>query len=188
MCWKNVPLQNEAENLSRASEYPPPTNLRQVIGPNSSYYSFFFNGAKATSGPRPSQCRGFTITLRPTTLGRTPLDESSANRSDFYPKTHNTHNRYTSMPPAGFEPTVPASKRPHTVRPLGSTFSHLTLSKLILGEQNQCEGNFISIAPRSPKEGRFVFTFIPCTLINKCLLYTNICTSKWCKFIFWEEF
>jgi len=27
------------------------------------------------------------------------------------------------------------------------------------------------------------FMFIPCILINKCLLYTNICTNKWCKFV-----
>jgi hypothetical protein len=30
-------------------------------------------GATAHSGPRPPHCRGFTITLRHTTLGRTPL-------------------------------------------------------------------------------------------------------------------
>jgi len=27
------------------------------------------------------------------------------------------------------------------------------------------------------------FMFIPCILYNKCLLYTNICTNKYCKFI-----
>jgi len=26
--------------------------------------------------------------------------------------THNIHRRQTSMPPAGFEPTIPASERP----------------------------------------------------------------------------
>jgi hypothetical protein len=34
--------------------------------------------------------RGFTITLRHTTLGRTPLDEGSARRRDLYLTTHNT--------------------------------------------------------------------------------------------------
>ena len=29
----------------------------------------------------------------------------------------------------------------------------------------------------------FTFMFIQCILNNKCLLYTNICTNKWCKFI-----
>ena len=28
--------------------------------------------------------------------------------------THNTHKRQTSMPPAGFKPTIPASERPQT--------------------------------------------------------------------------
>jgi hypothetical protein len=34
-----------------------------------------FRGATAPSGPWPPYCRGFTITLRHTTLRRTPLDE-----------------------------------------------------------------------------------------------------------------
>jgi hypothetical protein len=57
--------------------------------------------------------RGFTITLRHTTLGRTPLDEWPARRRDHL-TTHNTHNRQTSMPPAGFEPKIPVSERPQT--------------------------------------------------------------------------
>jgi hypothetical protein len=48
------------------------------------------------------------------TLGRAPLDEGSARRRDLYLTTHNTHKRQTSMPPAGFEPTIPASERPKT--------------------------------------------------------------------------
>jgi hypothetical protein len=38
------------------------------------------------------------ITLRHTTLGRTPLDEWSARRRDLYLTTHDTHKRQTSMP------------------------------------------------------------------------------------------
>ena len=38
---------------------------------------------------------------RRTTVGRTPLDEWSARRREFYLTTHNTHNRQTSMPPGG---------------------------------------------------------------------------------------
>ena len=49
-----------------------------------------------------------------TTLGKTPLDEWSARRRDLYLKTHNTHNRQTSMLPAGFEPAIPASEQPQT--------------------------------------------------------------------------
>jgi hypothetical protein len=58
--------------------------------------------------------RGFTITLRHTTLGRIPLDQWSDRRRNLYLTTHNTHKRQTSMPPAEFEPTIPASERPKT--------------------------------------------------------------------------
>jgi hypothetical protein len=58
------------------------------------------------------------ITLKHTTLGRTALDELSARRRDLYFTTHNTHKRErereTSILPAGFEPTIPASERPQT--------------------------------------------------------------------------
>ena len=53
-------------------------------------------------------------TQRRTTVGRTPLDERSAPRRDLYLTTHNTHNRQTSMPPVGFEPTISAGERPQT--------------------------------------------------------------------------
>ena len=51
-------------------------------------------------------------TQRRTIVGRTPLDEGSARRRDFYLPTYNTHNRQTSMPPVGFEPTISAGERP----------------------------------------------------------------------------
>ena len=41
---------------------------------------------------------------RRTTVGRTPVNEWSASRRDLYLTKHNTHNRQTSIPPAGFEP------------------------------------------------------------------------------------
>ena len=53
-------------------------------------------------------------TLRRTTVGRTPLDEWSARRRDLSLTTHNTHNRQTSTPPVGFEPTISAGERPQT--------------------------------------------------------------------------
>ena len=40
------------------------------------------------------------------------LDNGSARRRDLYLTTHNTHNRQTSMPPAGFEPAFPSSEWP----------------------------------------------------------------------------
>jgi len=81
------------------------------------YLAVFFRDAKAPSGPGPPHYWGFTITLRHTTDGRTPRDEWSARRIDFYLKTHNTHKRQTSKPPAGFELPTTASKPPqnHTV-------------------------------------------------------------------------
>jgi len=59
---------------------------------------------------KPPPCRGFEITLRHTTLGRTPQDERSAYCRDLYLTTHNIHKRQTSMFPAGLEPTIPASE------------------------------------------------------------------------------
>ena len=59
--------------------------------------------------------RGFAITLTGhTTLSTIPLDERSARRREFYLTTHNSHKRQTSVPPAGFETTIPASKRLQT--------------------------------------------------------------------------
>ena len=53
-------------------------------------------------------------TRRRTTVSRTPLDKWSARRRDLYLTTHNTHNRQTSMPPVGFEPTISVGERPQT--------------------------------------------------------------------------
>jgi len=53
-------------------------------------------------------------TQRRITVGRTPLDEWSARRRDHYLTKHNTHNRQTSMPTVGFEPTISAGERPQT--------------------------------------------------------------------------
>jgi hypothetical protein len=47
------------------------------------------------------------------TVSRTSLDDWSFRRKDLYLTTHNTHNRQTSMLPAGFEPTISGDERPH---------------------------------------------------------------------------
>jgi hypothetical protein len=78
------------------------------------YIIFFYHCATAPSGPRPPHYPEFIITLRHTTLGSTPLEEWSAQRRDLYMITYNTHSGQTSMLPAGFEPTIPASERPQT--------------------------------------------------------------------------
>jgi len=75
---------------------------------------FFLPWHNSPTGPRPPHCRGFTITLRHTTLGRISLDEWSARRRNLYLKTYNNHKRRTSMPAVGFEPKNPASERPQT--------------------------------------------------------------------------
>jgi hypothetical protein len=77
-------------------------------------YSSSSLDATTSSGPGPPHCRGFTITLRHTTLGRTPLDERSTRHRDLYMTTHNTHKRQISMPPAAFEPAIPSNERPPT--------------------------------------------------------------------------
>jgi hypothetical protein len=77
---------------------------------------FFHFGATA---PQWAGVSSFTRLLghtqRRTTVGRTPLDEWSACRRDLYLTTHITHNRHTSMPPVGFEPTISAGERPKTL-------------------------------------------------------------------------
>ena len=45
---------------------------------------------------------------------RTHLDKRSGRHRDLYLTTHNNHNRQTSMPQAGFEPTIPVSERLQT--------------------------------------------------------------------------
>jgi len=75
---------------------------------------FFLPWCNCPSGPRPPHYRGVMLTLRCTTLGRTPLDEWSVWHRDLYLTTHNTHKRQTSMPTAVFESTVPATEWPQT--------------------------------------------------------------------------
>jgi len=91
-----------------------------LTGPTSKFSSITLSGHVNFFSPttlcRPGSplYRGFTITLTHNTVARTPLDEWSDRRRDLYLTTHNTHDRQTSMPPAGFEPATPASERPQT--------------------------------------------------------------------------
>jgi len=55
--------------------------------------------------------RGFAITLRHTTVGRTPLDKWSARRRHLYVTTHSTHKRQTDIHAAGEIITHIPSKR-----------------------------------------------------------------------------
>ena len=76
-------------------------------------------------------------TQRRSTVGRTPLDEWSARHRDLYLTTHNTHNRHTSMPPLGFEPTILAGERPQTYALDGAATG--TGTKIPVGPQNTCK-------------------------------------------------
>jgi hypothetical protein len=73
-------------------------NSHHTVPPTSS------SGSTAPRGPGPPQFRGFTITVTHTTLGRIPLDESSARRRDLYLAKYNANRRRTSARPARFEP------------------------------------------------------------------------------------
>jgi hypothetical protein len=55
----------------------------------------FYHGAIVFSGPWPPYCRGFTITLRHTTLSRNPLGEWSARRRNLYLTTRDFNKRQT---------------------------------------------------------------------------------------------
>ena len=95
-------------------------------------HHIFPHGATAPSGPGLPHYGSFRITLRHTTVGRTPLDEWSARITNFYLTTHNNQSRETSMPPAGFEPTIPASERP-----LGSLMT-LLIPKMLINLNMDC--------------------------------------------------
>ena len=62
------------------------------------------------SGPETPYCLGSTITLRRTTVGRTPLDEWSARRKDLYQTKHNNHNRQQSMSSGGIRTHNPSKR------------------------------------------------------------------------------
>jgi hypothetical protein len=84
----------------------------------------FFSGSTAPSGPGPHHWRGFTITLRHTALGRTPLDEWSSQRRDLYLTTHNIHKGQTSMPLVGFEPTSKRTAQTNALDRAGTGSGH----------------------------------------------------------------
>ena len=89
------------------------STARNTPTPEHQWGEIFLPWCNSPSGSRSPHCRGFMITLRHTTLGRTPLDEWSAQCTDLFLTTRNTHKRQTPMPLAGFEPTILASERPH---------------------------------------------------------------------------
>jgi hypothetical protein len=91
-------------------------------------------------------------TQRRATVRRTPLDEWSIRRRDLYLPTHNTHNRQTSMPPVGFEPTISAGERPKTYA--------------------YWNWHFFTF----PNTNRAAKTQPHCNCTRKCVLYTAQCS------------
>ena len=107
-------------------------------------------GPKAPSGTRASSFTRFLDhTQRRRTVGRTPLDEWSARRRDLYLTTHNTHNRQTSMPPVGFEPTVSAGERQQT---------HVLYRAATGTGQRLC--SFINVQRTFCRRGTLIYVFV----------------------------
>jgi hypothetical protein len=79
-----------------------------------SVWLFSLTWRNSPSGSRPTHYRGLTITLRRSTLDRTPMVKQPARCRYLYLTTHNTHKRQNSMPEVGFKPAIPASHGPHT--------------------------------------------------------------------------
>ena len=85
-----------------------------------------FHGSTAPSGSGPPQYRGFTITARHITFGRTPLDEWSFWRRNLYLTKHNSYERQTCMPRRDLNPQSQQADdlrpTPHTARPLTNAY------------------------------------------------------------------
>jgi hypothetical protein len=90
--------------------------------------------ATGLNGSGPPHYRGFTITLRHTTIRRSPLDEGSARRRDLYLTTHNIHNNKKSMPPTGFKHAIPTSEWQQT-HVLDRTATGIGVETEVLGEK-----------------------------------------------------
>jgi hypothetical protein len=75
--------------------------------------TFFPMEQQPPVGPGPPHYRGFTITLRQTTIGRTPLEGWSP-QSRYLCLTTHKHSQQTSTPLAVFEPAIPTSERRQT--------------------------------------------------------------------------
>ena len=133
--------------------------------------------ATAQIGIRPPYCRGFEITHRHATFGRTPMKEWSALRSDVYLTTRKTQKRHTFTPPAGFEPRIPACGRPHTQTyasdraATGTGSVNMLENKWVLYWQKQhdsCNTQFTLHSPTFREQRmnwrQFIHTYLPLTV------------------------
>ena len=105
------PLVNEAALAHWGAVTPKKKNKKLFIKFNEGFfiqiYLFIFLWLFGlTLAMASSFMRFLDHTHRRTTVARTALDEWSARRRDLCLKTQNTHNRQTSLPSVGFEPTI----------------------------------------------------------------------------------
>ena len=145
-------------------------------------YSFAYqplpnpHGATARSGPRPPHYRSFTITLRHTTLSRTPLDKWSTQNRDLYLTTQ--HSQQTNiLAPSGIStrnPTKQAATDPR-LRPRGHQNQlHLQyFCKIYHGQKCTQKLNKISIRCQQCQEKITVHRRVDNFLITYSLLGKN---------------
>jgi hypothetical protein len=102
------------------------------------------------SGPRRSHYRGFTITLRHTTVGRTPLDEWATRRRDIYLTTHNTHTTFGDIRTRNLSKPEAADPRLRPRGHLDQQCRHIT--GVLISPQSDKEGNKL----QRPNQQRWV--------------------------------
>jgi hypothetical protein len=126
MQYMTQPILNDMNSVYVTSFYPRLCPVNRIHLSHFCRYPTLFVSAPpglfswldSPTRPRPLHCRGSTITLRHTTVGRNPLYEWSARRRDLYLTTHNVHTRDRNpclpppLPRAGFEPAIPTSNWP----------------------------------------------------------------------------
>jgi hypothetical protein len=117
-------------------------------------------------------------TQRHTTVGRTPLDEWLVRCRDLYLTIHNTHNRQTSMPPGGFEPTISAGELPHALdrAATGSALKHTMIINIIVIDlfvRNLCNGRagFVNYAWSSR-----IFAWEAVDAVTHCWMFPSLCS------------
>jgi hypothetical protein len=111
--------ENQAQRLlkipQKITNTQKPIHILFVIhAMHTSHISLFLSYLVRPLLPTHRRCRGWLLHLVTRILGRSPLtrDQPVADASTC--TTQNIHKRQISMPPAGFEPAIPASERPQT--------------------------------------------------------------------------
>jgi hypothetical protein len=100
---------NPASDINRLRHVTVYTCSCSDPGSSRASYNFLLSWHHRPYWAGSSHCLAITITLRYTTFVRTPLDKWSGRRRELNLTTHNTQKRQMFMPPAGFEPAIPAT-------------------------------------------------------------------------------